>query len=164
MRADHFNTIDIFAVTYQWSLRLSTVTTYTFQRVKYADSSIGMSQDRVNNTFDETLQFSLTSRTNLVADYGYEIINYDTAPNNSTTHYLLGGVDHHLTEHLVVHARGGPSFRSLEGKGDFVTPSFEGSLRYVSSNHSLTGRQAMGSKRPMRQTCRSARHSEPAWS
>jgi hypothetical protein len=148
VRADHFNTIDIFAVTYQWSLRLSTVTAYTFQRVKYADSSIGMSQDRVQNTFDETFQFSLTSRTNLVADYGYEIINYDTAPNDSTTHYLLGGVDHHLTEHLVVRALGGPSFRSLEDKGDSVTPYFEGSLGYVSSNHSLSWRTSYGFEAP----------------
>ena len=113
MRADHFNTIDIFAVTYQWLPRFSTVTSYTFQRVKYADASIGAEQDRMYNTFGETLQFSLTRRTNLVGDYRYEIINYDTAPNDSTTHYLLGGVDHHLTEHLVVHAAGGPSFRSL---------------------------------------------------
>ena len=76
----------------------------------------------MDNTFDETLQFSLTSRTNLVGDYRYEITDYDTAPNDSTTHYLLGGVDHHLTEHLVVHARGGPSFRSLEDDGDIGQP------------------------------------------
>ena len=69
VRADHFNTIDIFAVTYQWSLRLSTVTGYTFQRVKYANASIGASQDRMENTFGETLQFSLTRRTRLLGDY-----------------------------------------------------------------------------------------------
>ena len=66
-----------------------------------------MSQDRVENTFGETFQFSLTSRTNLVGEYRFEMINYDTAPNNSTTHYLLAGVNHHLTEHLIVHVRGG---------------------------------------------------------
>ena len=148
VRADHFNTIDIFAVTYQWLPRFSTVTSYTFQRVKYADSSIGMFQDRVYNTFGEALQFSLTRRTNLVADYRYEIINYDTAPNDSTTHSLLGGVDHHLTEHLVVHARGGPSFRSLKDDGDSVTPYFEGSLGYVSSNHSLIWTTSYGFEAP----------------
>ena len=41
VRADHFDTIDIFAVTYQWLPRFSTVTNFTFQRVKYADASIG---------------------------------------------------------------------------------------------------------------------------
>ena len=148
VRAPHFNTIDIFAVTYQWLPRFSTVTSYTFKRVKYADASIGAEQDRMDNTFGETLQFSLTSRTNLVGDYRYEIINYDTAPIDSTTHYLLGGVDHHLTEHLVVHARGGPSFRSLENSGDSATPYFEGSLDYMSSNHSLSWTTSYGFEAP----------------
>ena len=85
----------------------------------------------MDNTFGETLQFSLTSRTNLVGDYRYQITDYDTAPNDSTTHSLLGGVDHHLTEHLVVHARGGQSFRSLKDDGDSVSPYFEGSLGYA---------------------------------
>jgi putative beta-barrel porin BBP2 len=144
VRADHFNTIDIFAVTYQWLPRFSTVTSYTFQRVKYADASIGAGQDRMYNTFGEQFQFSLTRRTNLVGDYRYEIINYDTAPNDSTTHYLLGGIDHHLTEHLVVHAAGGPSFRSFKDDGDLVSPYFEGWLNYVSSNHSLAWTTSYG--------------------
>jgi len=144
VRADHFNTIDIFAVTYRWLPRFSTVTSYTFQRVKYADSSIGAEQDRMDNMFGETVQFSLTSRTNLVGDYRYQITDYDTAPNDSTTHYLLGGVDHHLTEHLVVHAAGGPSFRSFKDDGDSVSPYFEGSLAYASSNHSLAWTTSYG--------------------
>ena len=57
------------------------------------------------DTFGETVQFSLTRRTNLVGDYRYQITDYDTAPNDSTTHYLLAGIDHHLTEHLIVHAQ-----------------------------------------------------------
>ena len=148
VRAQHFNTIDIFAVTYQWLPRFSMVTSYTFKRVKYADASIGAEQDRMDNTFGETLQFSLTKRTNLVGDYRYEIINYDTTPNDSTTNYLLGGVDHHLTEHLVVHAAGGPSFRSLEDDGDSVNPYFEGSLGYMSSNHSLNWTTSYGFEAP----------------
>src|SRR2546430_12858181 len=144
VRADHFNTIDIFAVTYRWLPRFSTVTSHAFQRVKYADASIGAEQDRMDNTFGETLQFRLTSRTNLVGDYRYQITDYDTAPNDSTTHYLLGGVDHHLTDHSVVQARGGPSFRSFKDDGDSVSPYFEGSLAYASSNHSLAWTTSYG--------------------
>jgi hypothetical protein len=148
VRADHFNTIDIFAVTYYWLPRLSTVTSYTFQRVKYADSSIGAEQDRIDNTFGETLQFSLTRRTNLIGDYRYQITDYDTAPNDSTTHYLLGGIDHRLTEHLIVHARGGPSLRSLKDDGDSTSPYFEGSLEYIRSNHSLNWTTSYGFEAP----------------
>ena len=117
MCAPTISTRSIFLrFTYQWLPRFSTVTSYTFQRVKYADASIGADQDRMDNTFGETIQFSLTRRTNLVGDYRYQITDYDTAPIDSTTHSLLGGVDHHLTEHLVVHARGGSIISLSEGR------------------------------------------------
>jgi hypothetical protein len=102
----------------------------------------------MDSTFGETVQFSLTSRTNLVGDYRYQITDYDTAPNDSTTHYLLGGIDHHLTEHLIVHARGGPSLRSLKNDGDSTTPYFEGSLEYIRSNHSLNWITSYGFEAP----------------
>ena len=137
VRSAYFYTNDIFSVTYYWLPRLSTVTSFTFQRTKYNESSIGSFQDRIQNTFGEQLQFSLTRRTNLVGDYRYEVINYDTAPTDSTTHYLLAGFDHHLTEHLVVHALGGESLRSLQNDGDKADPYVETSLAYISSNHSL---------------------------
>jgi hypothetical protein len=148
VRANHFDTTDIFAVTYRWLLRLSTVTNFTFRGVKYADATIGAEQDRIDYTFGETVQFSLTRRTNLIGDYRYQITDYDTAPNDSTTHYLLGGIDHHLTEHLVVRASGGPSFRSLKNNGDSMSPHFEGSLQYIRSNHSLSWTTSYGFEAP----------------
>ena len=39
VRAPHFDTNDIFSLTYHWLPRLSTVTSYTFQRIKYESSS-----------------------------------------------------------------------------------------------------------------------------
>ena len=148
VRADHFDTIDIFAVTYQWLPRVSMITNFTFERVKYADASIGMTSDRVETTFGETIQFSLTRRTNLVGNYRYQITDYDTAPNDSNTHYLLAGIDHHLTEHLIVHASGGPSLRSLKNDGDSTSPYFEGSLQYIRSNHSLNWTTSYGFEAP----------------
>ena len=111
VRTPYFDTVDIFALTYHWFLRFSTVTTYTFERVRYTSSSTGNSQNgvqntsaqnRVRNTFGEEFQFSLTSRTSLVSEYRFEVIDYDTAPLNSTTNYVLAGVNHNLTEHLIV--------------------------------------------------------------
>ena len=126
-----FDTVDIFSLTYHWSSRLSLVTSYTFERVQYFSSSNGnsqngvqntLAQNRIQNTFSEAVQFSLTSRTVLVGEYRFETINYDTAPTDSTTHFVLAGVNHNLTEHLIVHVRGGESFRSLENDGN-IGPS-----------------------------------------
>ena len=149
--------VDIFALTYHWSSRLSLVTSYTFERVQYFSSSNGnsqngvqntLAQNRIQNTFGEAVQFSLTSRTVLVGEYRFEAIDYDTAPTNSTTNFILAGVNHNLTEHLIVHVRGGESFRSLENEGNMASPYFEGSLGYVSSNHSLNWTTSYGYESP----------------
>jgi hypothetical protein len=135
---NHFYTTDIFSLTYYWSSRFSMITSYTFNRVEYPQASVGDSQNRVENTFGEQFQFSLTRRTQLVGEYRFETINYDTAPIDSTTHFLIAGINHNLTEHLRIHARAGESFRSLENDGTTASPYFESVVDYVSSNHSLS--------------------------
>src|SRR2546430_3667604 len=157
VRSPFFDTVDLFALTYHWLLRFSTVTSYTFERVQYFSSSNGnsqngvqntLSQNRIQNTFGEAFQFSLTSRTVLVGEYRFEAIDYDTAPTNSTTNFVLAGVNHNLTEHLMVRVRGGESFRSLENEGNTASPYFEGTLGYVSSNHSLNWTTGYGFESP----------------
>jgi Putative beta-barrel porin 2 len=148
VRAPHFDTNGGFSLTYHWLPRFSVVTSYTVHLVQYESSSVGASQNRVENTIGEQFQFSLTSRTNLVGEYRFQTIDYQTAPNNSITHYTLIGVSHHLTEHLSFDVRGGPSFRSLENDGDTVNPYFEGRLDYKSSNHSLGWTTSYGYESP----------------
>src|SRR6266496_730020 len=146
--SDHFYTTDIFSLTYHWSTRFSMITSYTFNRVQYAQASIGNSQDRVENTLGEQFQFSLTSRTKLIGEYRFGTINYDTAPIDSTGHLILAGVNHNLTEHLIVHLRAGESFRSLENDGSMASPYFESVVDYVSSNHSLGWTSSYGFEAP----------------
>src|SRR5512132_2510678 len=74
VRAPHLDTTDIFSLTYHWLPRLSSVTRYTFQRIKYESSSlstsaVGAAQDRFQNTLAESLKFSLTKRTSLTGEY-----------------------------------------------------------------------------------------------
>jgi Putative beta-barrel porin 2 len=144
VRADHFDTRDIFSVTYHWLPRFATVTSYTFRRTKYAESSIGAFQDRVQHTLSEQLQYSLTRRTNLIGNYRMKIVDYDTAPRDSLTHFALAGIDHRLTEHITLHALGGESFRFPQDGESSVNPYVEGALGYVRSNHSLTWTTSYG--------------------
>jgi hypothetical protein len=148
VRANFFDTRDIFSLTYRWSTRLTLVTSYTFERVKYDQPSVGDTADRIDSTLGEQLVFSLTSRTGLVGEYRYETITYDTAPTDSTTHSILAGVNYNLTEHLIVHLRAGEEFRSLENDGDTANPYFESSVGYVSSNHSLNWLTSYGFESP----------------
>jgi predicted porin len=157
VRTPFFDTVDIFALTYRWLLRFSTVTSYTFQRVQYFSSSTGNSQEgvqntsaqnRVQNTFSEAFKFNLTSRTVLVGEYRFIAIDYDTAPLNSTINIVLAGVNHNLTEHLMVHVLAGEAFRSLEDDGSMASPYFEGTLSYLRSNHSLNWTAGYGFESP----------------
>jgi len=149
VRAPHFDTKDIFSLTYHWLPRVSTVTSYTFQRIKYeSSSSVGLSQDRFQNTLAERLQFSLTSRTSLVGEYRFEIVDYDTAPRDSTIHFALAGLDHRLTEHLMINVLGGESFRSFKDDGDTIDPYLEAKLAYQGSNHSVNWTTSYGVEQP----------------
>jgi hypothetical protein len=156
VRSPFFDTVDLFSLTYHWSTRFSMITSYTFERVFYTSSSNGTSvssstansQNRIQNTFSEEFQFNLTSRTVLVGEYRFVAIDYDTAPLNSTTNLVLAGINHNLTEHLMVHVRGGESFRSLENEGTMASPYFEGTLGYVRSNHSLNWTASYGYESP----------------
>jgi opacity protein-like surface antigen len=150
VRAPHFDTRDIFSLTYHWLPRFNTVTSYTFDRTLYAQSSsVGTSSNRAEQTLGEQFRFSLTSRTNLIGEYRFETINYDSVTNNnSIIHFALAGVDHRLTEHLSFHVLGGESFRSVENDGNSVSPSFEGGVNYTRSNHSLTWTTSYGFEAP----------------
>jgi hypothetical protein len=143
VRAPHFDTHDIFSLSYHWLPRLSSVTTYTFERIKYEQTTptttaVGIAQDRFQHTLDEQLKFSLTKRTNLFVEYRYLIVDYDTAPSDSTTHFALTGFDHNLTEHLRISVRGGPSFRSFQDDGNSINPYAQVTVNYEGGNHSLS--------------------------
>jgi hypothetical protein len=144
VRADHFDTRDTFSVSYHWLPRFATVTSYTFRRTTYSEASIGSFQDRAEHSLSEQLQFSLTSRTNLIGNYRLKIVDYDTAPRDSVTHFALAGVNHHLTEHITLQALGGESFRFPQDGGSSANPYFEGSLDYVKSNYTLTWTTSYG--------------------
>jgi len=143
VRANHFETHSIFSLSYHWLPRLSSITTFTFDRIQYAQTTttttaIGIAQDRSQYTFAEGLQFSLTARTNLLLQYRYLIVDYDSAPRDSTTHFALVGFEHNLTENLVINVLGGASFRSFKDDGNSIDPYAQVGVNYRGSNHSLS--------------------------
>jgi hypothetical protein len=154
VRAPHFDTNDIFSLTYRWLPRLSTVTSYTFQRIKYESSSVSTSgvaaaQDRFQQTLAERVQFSLTSRTSLTGEYRFEVIDYDTANDrDATIHFALAGLDHHLTEHLLINVLGGPSFRSFKNDGSTINPYAQVKIGYQGGNRSLAWITTYGVEQP----------------
>ena len=146
VRAPHFDTHNIFSLSYHWLPRLSSITSFTLERIDYlqtteqttATTTTLRQQDRFQYTLGEGLQFSLTTRTNLVLQYRYLIVDYDSAPRDSTTHFALVGFDHHLTEQLGINVLGGASFRSFKDDGSSIDPYGEVGIRYQGGNYSLS--------------------------
>ena len=136
-----FYTQDKSTVTYLWTPRFSTATSYTGGIVWYDDSSIGLFEDRFESTFGNEFRFLLWPTTTLVAEYRFELVTYDRDINrDSMTHFALGGFDHNFSSRFSASFRGGAEFRDYEaGTSDRSSPYFEGTLNYaVGKNTSVS--------------------------
>lgn len=127
---NYFYTSDKFSTSYQWAPRFSTVTSYTLGVINYEDSAIGAYEDRFEHTFGNELRFLLLPTTTLVGEYRYQIIDFDTAPSDSTTHFVLAGVDHSFSPRFNVSLRGGVEFREFDNFGEKTSPYGEATLKY----------------------------------
>ena len=134
---NYFYTQDKFSVTYIWTPRFSTLTSYTPGIVKYDNSSVGVFADRFENTFGNEFRFLLVPDTTIVAEYRYEVINYDSAPLDSNTHFVLAGFDHNFNARLALSLRGGVELRTGDVSGDQTNPYFESTLAYTSGRNSI---------------------------
>jgi Putative beta-barrel porin 2 len=121
---------DTISLDYSWMPRFSTVTSYTFGLLKY-DSSAGSLLNRIDHTFGEQFRYLLWPATTGVAEYRYGIINYQSAPLDSTTHFLLAGLEHSFTPRLNGSFRAGVELRSSENNGFQPGPYFESNLSYI---------------------------------
>ena len=128
---NYFYTLDKFSVTYVWTERFSTLTRYTVAAINFDSQSVGVFQDRVENTFGNEFRFLLVPTTTLVSEYRFGLIDYKDAPLNSTTHFILAGLDHTFNPRLAATIRGGAEFRSYDNDGDRNGPYFEGNVNYA---------------------------------
>lgn len=136
---DFFFTGNKFSIGYAWTPRFSTVTSYTINYVDYDDDFISTFQDRFEHTFGNEFRFLLAPVTSLVFDYRFGIVDYlDSDVRDSTSHFLLAGVDHSFSPRFTSSVRAGVEFRDFDtefigGPRDRTRPYAEGTLRYAIS-------------------------------
>ena len=128
---NYLYTTDKLFLAYVWAPRLSTKTSYTFAATNYENASVAMFSNYISNIFGNELRFLLAPTTTLVGEYRFEVVSYEDAPLNSTTHFLLAGLDHRFNPHLTGILRGGAEFRSYQDEGNRNGPFFEGNLNYA---------------------------------
>ncbi len=129
-----FYSQDRFNAAYLWAPRFQTVTSYTLFALAYDDSSIGLFEDRFDNTLGDEFRFIMTPETALVAEYRIEFVSYahegdvlQRTPyfdptfhirffdrlldRDSMSHFVLGGFDHTFSSRLSTSVRAGGEFR-----------------------------------------------------
>jgi hypothetical protein len=126
-----FYTNDKFTVSYLWTPRFSTATSYTLGAIHYDNSGIGAFENRLENTFGNEFRFLLWPTTTVVGEYRFQLVSYDDINRDSTTHFILAGFDQNFSSRLSISFRGGAEFRSYDAGGDNSSPYFEGTLSYA---------------------------------
>jgi hypothetical protein len=146
---NYFYTADKFSVSYQWAPRFSTVTSYTLSGLRYDDKAIGRFEDRLDHLFGNEFRLLVLPTSTLVAEYRYEITDYDTAPRNSTTQFALAGLDHSFNPRFNISARAGAQFRVFENFSEQTSPYGEATLSYALGERStLTWNNRYGLDEP----------------
>ena len=138
---DFFFTSNRFAVGYAWTPRFSTVTSYTLNYLNYDDELISFFEDRFEHTIGNEFRFLVLPTTTVVAEHRFGIVDYvDATDRYSTSHFLLGGVDHSFSPRFNASFRAGVEFRNYDEDSDpffgsrdndRTAPYFEGTLNYA---------------------------------
>ncbi len=121
-----------FAVSYAWSDRFSTTTSYTIDGIQYQEKAIGNLEDRLSHLLSQQFSWALSPTLKLVAEYRFGAVNYKNSSADYMTHYALVGVDEAWSARTTGSARVGAEFYE-SGRGNQTAPYFEASV-----NHSVS--------------------------
>jgi hypothetical protein len=127
---NYFFTQDRFGAQYSWAPRFATNTSFGIAAVQYDNLASGFFEDRVEYTFGNEFRFLVWPTTNLVAEYRFQVEDYNHANRDSDAHYLLGGFDHAFSPRLNASFRGGAQFVDYKDFPDQDSPYFEGNVNY----------------------------------
>ena len=120
-----------FALSYAWSKRFSTTSSYTFSGVYY-DDAIESHDNRATHTFAQEVKYSLSEITKLIGEYRFSYTKFERATDlDAYSHFLLVGIETALSKRLQVSARGGVELRETDRNGSDMAPYIEAALRYA---------------------------------
>lgn len=118
-------------VSYAWSPRFSTTTSYTLDGIGYQDDLIATPEDRYTHLFAQQFAYRVTKQTSLTAEYRYRMTTFAKTPSkNFNSHFALAGVDHAWSERMSGSVRAGAEFYDSDRVSN-VAPYAEAALNYA---------------------------------
>ncbi|PZR78991.1 MAG: hypothetical protein DLM52_01920 [Chthoniobacterales bacterium] len=133
----YFVTSDHFTLTYLFTPRFSTVTSYTFSLIEFENNTAGAFQNRIDNTVGNEFRYLILPTTSLVGEYRIGFTTYLDADAKATTHFLLAGFDHTFNPRLNATVRAGVEIREFDEatggsqNGDRISPHIETTVTYA---------------------------------
>lgn len=126
-----------FNVSYAWTPRLSTTTSYTFDGIGYQDDLVALPEDRYTHLFAQQIAYAISKRTSLTAEYRYRMATYVSSANkNYTSQFALLGVDHAWSERMSGSVRAGAEFYDSDYTNK-TAPYAEGALSYAVARQTM---------------------------
>lgn len=120
-----------FNVSYAWSPRFSTTTSYTIDGIGYQDDFVANPEDRYTHLFAQQFAYRISKQTSITAEYRYRMTVFDKSPSkNFNSQFALVGVDHAWSERMSGSARVGAEFYESD-RVSSVAPYAEGALDYA---------------------------------
>jgi hypothetical protein len=111
------------SVGYRWTQRVGSYTGFGFTGY-LGDSFLA---DRKSWFVYHQMRYQLDQRTVLTAQYRYSQWTGDA--NDSSNHFITGGVEYRISQNSVFVGSAGVQLRSVDNGEDSTSPFFEGSLR-----------------------------------
>jgi hypothetical protein len=123
---NYFYTNDRFSLTYLWTPRFSTDTSYTFGALLYDNTGatgVGSFENRIENTFANQFRLLIWPTTTIVAEYRIQFVSYQDTDADAINQFILGGFDHSFSPRFKISYRGGVQTRSLDSTEVILVPS-----------------------------------------
>lgn len=119
-----------FNVSYAWSQRFSTTTSYTVDGISYEDDFVSDAENRLSHLIAQQFSYAATRKTSLTAEYRYRTTRFNTAKSRDfDSHFALAGIDHAWSERFSGSFRAGAEFYKSD-RASNTAPYAEVAMNY----------------------------------
>jgi len=120
-----------FNVSYAWSQRFSTTTSYTVDGIRYDDEIISASEDRLSHLVAQQFSYAVSKRTSLNVEYRYRTTRFQNSRSRDfSSQFALAGVDHAWSERSTGSFRAGAEFFKSDRINN-IAPYSEVAMNYA---------------------------------
>lgn len=133
-QGDYFASSSTIGMTYQWSTRFSTTTSYNFNTIVYVEPALNDNQGRIQQTLSQAFNYLWRPTTTLVTEYRISPTTYFKADLDTLDQYALVGWDQVFSPRLTWNTRLGAQVNlvnnNTDGNSTYFGPYGETGVTY----------------------------------